>query len=33
MATLEVKAVEHLLGTGVPYAYAVKKIHGPVLTA
>jgi len=24
MATLEVKAVEHLLGTGVPYAYAVK---------
>ena len=24
MATPEVKAVEHLLGTGVPYAYAVK---------
>jgi enamine deaminase RidA (YjgF/YER057c/UK114 family) len=24
MATLEVKAVEHLVGTGVPYAYAVK---------
>src|SRR5438874_970273 len=24
MALLEVKAVEHLLGTGVPYAYAVK---------
>ena len=24
MAALEVKAVEHLLGTSVPYAYAVK---------
>ena len=24
MATLEVKSVEHLLGSGVPYAYAVK---------
>ena len=24
MAALEVKAVEHLLGTRVPYAYAVK---------
>jgi hypothetical protein len=24
MASLEVKAVEHLLGTSVPYAYAVK---------
>ena len=24
MATLEVRSVEHLLGTGVPYAYAVK---------
>src|SRR6516165_6315245 len=24
MTTLEVRAVEHLLGSGIPYAYAVK---------
>ena len=33
MATLEMKAVEHLLGTGIPYAYAVKAGPWVFLTA